>query len=37
MAGVRNKRALAIGTLAFLAVMIGMIAWAYIVAESKIR
>lgn len=32
-----KKRLLALGTVAFFAVMIGMIAWAYFVAESKIR
>lgn len=32
-----KKRALAIGTTAFFLVMIAMIAWSYMVAESKIR
>ena len=32
-----KKRALLVGTIAFFVVMIGMIAWAYIVAESRVR
>ncbi|GAC1357862.1 MAG: hypothetical protein NVSMB31_18290 [Vulcanimicrobiaceae bacterium] len=32
-----KKRALAIGTIAFFVVMIGLIAWSYFVAEHKIR
>ena len=31
-----KKRALLIGTVLFFVVMIGLIAWSYIVAESKI-
>lgn len=32
-----KKRRLLIGTVLFFVVMIGLIAWSYIVAESKIR
>ncbi len=32
-----KKRRLIIGTVLFFVVMIGMIAWAYVVAENKIR
>ena len=31
-----KRRALIVGTVAFFVVMIGLIAWGYIVAESKI-
>lgn len=32
-----KKRAYAIGTIVFFVVMVGLIAWGYVVAESRIR
>lgn len=32
-----KKRALLVGTIAFFVIMVGMIAWAYIVAEGRVH